>query len=88
MQTQTLTVVRVRVVLFGSYAERLGTDTLELTLPAPAEIGTVVTYLRGLPGGDQLPARPLAAVNLAHVAAETEVKDGDEIAILPPLAGG
>jgi molybdopterin converting factor small subunit len=51
-------------------------------------VGAVLERIRALPGGDQLPARPLCALNLAHVGPETAVSPGDEIAILPPLAGG
>jgi molybdopterin converting factor small subunit len=88
MQTQRLGTVRVRVLLFGSYAERLGAEALDLTIPAPATVGAVVAHLRDLPGGEQLPTRPLIALNLTHVAPEAAVSPGDEIAILPPLAGG
>jgi molybdopterin synthase catalytic subunit len=78
----------VRVLLFGSYAEGLGFETLELTLPSPATVAAVVDHLRSLPGGHQLPPKPLCARNLAHASPDEPVADGDEIAILPPLAGG
>ena len=78
----------VRVLLFASYAEGLGFETQELTLPAPASVGSVVERLRSLPGGDALPPKPLCARNLAHSDPAAPVQDGDEIAILPPLAGG
>jgi molybdopterin converting factor small subunit len=82
------TSLTVRVLLFASYAERLGFETLDLTLSAPATVGAVVHRLRALPGGHQLPPKPLCARNLAHADAEEPVAQGDEIAILPPLAGG
>jgi molybdopterin converting factor small subunit len=41
-----------------------------------------------LPGTRALPERPLAAVNLRHVKLDAPVGDGDEVALLPPLAGG
>lgn len=78
----------VRVLLFASYAEALGFETLELTVPSPATLNTVIAQLRALPGGDQLPPKPLCARNLAHAPAEEAVAMGDEIAVLPPLAGG
>ena len=78
----------MRVLLFASYAEGLGFETLELTLPAPASVGEVLSRLRALPGGDHLPPKPLCARNLAHSDPSDPVADGDEIAILPPLAGG
>ena len=82
------TTVTVRVLLFASYAESLGAEALELTLSSPATVGGVLEQLRGFPGGGLLPPKPLCARNLAHADAAEPVADGDEIAILPPLAGG
>ena len=78
----------VRVLLFASYAESLGVETLEVTVSSPATVGGVVERLRALPGGRLLPPKPLCARNLAHAGAAEPVAEGDEIAILPPLAGG
>ena len=80
--------VTVRVLLFASYAEALGFETVTVTVPAPATLGAVVDRLRALPGGDQLPPKPLCARNLAHASPDEPIAPGDEIAILPPLAGG
>jgi molybdopterin converting factor small subunit len=78
----------VRVLLFASYAETLGAEALQLTLPSPATVGGVLERLRAFPGGGLLPPKPLCARNLAHATWDEPVADGDEIAILPPLAGG
>jgi len=63
-------------------------DTLDLTLPAGSSVGTVVERLRALPGGDRLPLKPLCARNLAHARVTDTLVAGDELAILPPMAGG
>lgn len=78
----------IRVLLFASYAERLGHERLELTVPAGTSVARVLELVRALPGGDQLPRYPLCALNLAHVGPDARVAPGDELAILPPLAGG
>jgi molybdopterin synthase sulfur carrier subunit len=88
MVTAAPSKVNVRVLLFGSYAERLGFESIEMSLASPATVGAVVEQLRGLPGGDHLPQRPLCALNLAHVGPEASLAAGDEVAVLPPLAGG
>jgi molybdopterin converting factor small subunit len=80
--------VAVQVLLFASYAEALGRDALTLTLAAPATVERVLERLRALPGGERLPAHPLCAVNLVHSRADTPLADGDEVALLPPMAGG
>jgi molybdopterin converting factor small subunit len=82
-------VLTVRVRLFGRYAELAGRAELEVSVPAPATVADVVRRVRaGVPGADALPERPLAAVNLRHVRLDAAVHAGDEVALLPPLAGG
>ena len=88
MTTSSTTSIPVRVLLFASYAERLGRGALELELPAGSTVGDVVLAVRALPGGGELPDRPLTARNLEHCALNAPVVAGDEIAILPPMAGG
>jgi molybdopterin converting factor small subunit len=88
MPTAGPATLTVHVLLFASYAETLGLESTDVTLTAPASVGTVVDHLRRLPGGGRLPAKPLCARNLAHAALDEAVTDGDEIAVLPPLAGG
>jgi molybdopterin converting factor small subunit len=80
--------VSIRVLLFASYAESLGFDSIEISVASPATVGAVLERLRALPGGDRLPQRPLCALNLAHVGPEARLVAGDEVAVLPPLAGG
>lgn len=88
MPTAAAAVTTIRVLLFASYAERLGHDALELTVAPGTSVGRLLDLIRALPGGDQLPRHPLLALNLSHVGPEATVGPGDELAILPPLAGG
>jgi sulfur-carrier protein len=88
MPSATATTVTLRVLLFASYAEALGFDSVELTLDSPATVGDVLERLRGLPGAEKLPPRPLCALNLSQVSANAPLSSGDELAVLPPLAGG
>jgi molybdopterin synthase catalytic subunit len=81
--------VRVRFRFFARYAELVGTETHDLAIPAGTTVGAAVGTLREqLPGARALPDAPLAAVNLHHVDAAHVLMDGDELALLPPLAGG
>lgn len=80
--------LRVRALLFARYAELLGCDALELELPAGATVADAVHLVRQLPGGERLPARPLVARALAQVTPDAPLEAGDELAILPPMAGG
>ena len=83
--TSTLT---VRVLLFASYAEMLGLDAIELTFDGSTTVEDAIERLRALPGGERLPPKPLCAVNLSQVRLNTPLASGDELAVLPPLAGG
>jgi molybdopterin converting factor small subunit len=86
--TAVASTVTVRVLLFASYAELLGSDALEMALESPARVSDVLVRLRAFPGGERLPAKPLCALNLAQVEPDTLLGAGDELAILPPLSGG
>ncbi len=80
---------RIRIRFFARYAELVGRQEAEISLPGPVTVGDVVRYVRDeLPGARELPERPLAAVNLRHVKLDAPVRDGDEVALLPPVAGG
>lgn len=80
---------RVRVKFFARYAELVGQDELQLAVPLPATVADVVRRARTeIPGAGAIPERPLAALNLRHVQLDAQVADGDEVALLPPLAGG
>lgn len=79
----------VRIRFFARYAELVGREEAALAVPLPATVGDVVRRIRQeLPGGAAIPERPLAALNLRHVPLDTALADGDEVALLPPLAGG
>jgi molybdopterin converting factor small subunit len=88
MPSTAIPTLTVRVLLFASYAETFGLDSIELTLESAATVKDAVGRLRSLPGGERLPAKPLCALNLSQVGLDTPLASGDELAILPPLAGG
>ena len=78
----------VTVLLFASYADALGQSSVALALPAGATVRDAVARLAGLPGSDRLPPRPLVAVNQRYAPPDQVLSPGDEIAVIPPVAGG
>lgn len=88
MPAAAVDTLTIRVLLFASYADTLGFDSTELSLNAPAKVADALARLRSLPGGERLPPKPLCALNLTHVRGDTPLSAGDELAVLPPLAGG
>ena len=79
----------VRVRFFARYAELVGRSEAAVSVTLPATVGDVVRRVRDdFPGAGDLPDRPLAAVNLKQARLDASVHDGDEVALLPPIAGG
>jgi len=89
MMSPSGTLGTVRVRFFARYAELAGRSEGTVTIPLPATVSDVMKQVRDAwPGASALPAQPLAALNLRHVRLDAPVSDGDELALLPPLAGG
>ncbi len=81
--------VSVTVRFFARYAELLGAARVGIAVPPGSTVATLLAEVRRVvPGAERLPERMLCAVNLVHVLPTQVLHDGDEVAILPPLAGG
>jgi molybdopterin converting factor small subunit len=80
---------QVSVRFFARYAELAGCTSSAVTMETPATVADVIARVREVfPGTSGLPPRPLAALNRRQVKLDAPVSDGDEVALLPPLAGG
>jgi len=77
----------VTVLLFASYAESFGTGSLTLELPEGARVGDAISKVRAR-STSVLPPKPLVAVNQAYARITDALRAGDELAIIPPVAGG
>lgn len=78
----------IPVLLFASYADAFGTRRLEVPLDVPCQVAELVRVIRTMPGGDRLPVVPLVAVNRTWVREDASLQLGDEVALIPPVAGG
>lgn len=78
----------VRVLAFARYADLLGADSLEVPVPTPPTVAGLVASVRRLPGGSGLPPVVLVAVNAHQAGPDDPITPGDEVALLPPMAGG
>ena len=74
----------VTVRLFAGLRERAGTGRREVELPAGARLADVWA---ALDLGEE-PAGLVYAVNRAYVAPEQALREGDEVALIPPVSGG
>jgi len=74
----------VQVRAFARYRELLGFECLELPLPEPPTLATLLTE----PRLAALPQDALMAVNRAFANRQVRICDGDEVALMPPVSGG
>ena len=78
----------LKVALFGITRDIVGTSVIELPTPAPTTVGQLLAEMRR-----QYPAlgelRSCAvAVNNEYAAPDQALHTTDEIALIPPVAGG
>jgi molybdopterin converting factor subunit 1 len=78
----------VTVQLFASYADLLGAPTVELQLATGSTVTDLLTKIRSLPGAERLPQSPRVALNRTFVRSDEIIGAHDEIALIPPVAGG
>jgi molybdopterin synthase sulfur carrier subunit len=84
-----MSTVTVRLRYLARYAELLGVESEELVVAAPVTVAQVVAAVRARhPAASQLPPKPLCAVNFRQALWGDPVAAGDEVALLPPVAGG
>jgi molybdopterin synthase catalytic subunit len=76
--------VQVSIRLFAGLRERAGTGSRRLELDDGA---TLADVWPALDLGDE-PSGLLYAVNKRYANVETELADGDEVALIPPVSGG
>ncbi len=78
----------VRVKLFASYAEVVGAPYLDVSIDESATVADIWIALESLPAASRLPNKPIVAVNLEYADADTPVAASDDVALIPPVAGG
>ncbi len=74
----------VTVHAFARYRELLGFQVLELPVPVPPTLGALLVESRF----QALPLEALLAVNQTFADRSAELKDGDDVALMPPVSGG
>jgi molybdopterin converting factor subunit 1 len=80
--------IEVRVRLFGRYREIAGVRSVSLQFPAGSSVEDLVRHLREKPGLESLPPDAAVAVNRVVASRDRRITAGDEVALIPPVAGG
>ncbi|HUF50314.1 MAG TPA: MoaD/ThiS family protein [Longimicrobiales bacterium] len=81
--------MRIRLLLFALYRDLTGVDELVVDVAEGADAASALAALRARDARfAPLPERPVIAVNREYTLLDTILHEGDELALLPPVAGG
>jgi molybdopterin converting factor subunit 1 len=81
--------VRVTIKLFARLREIAGAGKLERELADGATVGDLLAALRAeFPRLADVTARTITSVNQEFATPDRPLRDGDEVAIFPPVSGG
>jgi molybdopterin converting factor subunit 1 len=81
--------MRIHLLYFASFRDAAGRDEEDRDLAEGTSVRALWQMLsREVPKFASFPSMPPAAVNREYARAETVLNDGDEVAFLPPVAGG
>src|SRR5258708_33639713 len=79
--------MQIRVLFFGMLKDLAGRASDALTLPEDATLGDVLQhYEQAIPR--ELIASLAMSVNQEYAAPDARLRQGDEVALLPPVSGG
>ena len=86
---ETVTTIRVKVLLFAQLRAGFGTDDLAASLPSGATGAGLLRWLsRRNPQVAGLREVSRLAVNCEYVSTGHRLQDGDEVVVIPPVSGG
>jgi molybdopterin synthase sulfur carrier subunit len=78
-----------KVALFGAFRDRMKTDVMTVQLPVGATAGDALAAVCNSADDAARWRRCMrVAVNCSYVSHNTVLNDGDEVALIPPVAGG
>jgi molybdopterin converting factor subunit 1 len=81
--------MRVRVLYFGALKDVFGGEDEMVELAEGSCVAELMAVCRGrFAGRDGLWESIAVAVNQEYARVDVELKDGDEVALLPPVSGG
>jgi MoaE-MoaD fusion protein len=81
--------ISIRVLFFGAARDVVDTNPLDISLDAPATVGSAFRHLAGrFAQLEQFGRSLLFAVNHEYATPDTQLKENDELAVFPPVSGG
>src|SRR5580704_1424882 len=81
--------MHIRVLFFGMLKDLTGRSSDSLELPEPATLRDLLAhYQQQIPRLNQIAASLAMSINQEYAPPESQLKSGDEVALLPPVSGG
>ena len=82
--------MHIKVLLFAMLREKFGKSEIDLELSEGCRAGDVLNHLYkdDRAAADKMKVALLFAVNQTYASSEASIQDGDEVALIPPVAGG
>ncbi len=81
--------IKINALLFGACREAAGVDELSCDLTTPADVASAWNEIKTrFPNLEKFERSALFAVNEEHARKEDHLKEGDTLAIFPPVSGG
>jgi len=86
---EQMSMITVRVLFFGAARDAVGEDQIQLRLGSGPTVGQALEQLHSnYPDLSRFGKSLLVAVNQEYADSNRELRDGDELAIFPPVSGG
>jgi MoaE-MoaD fusion protein len=81
--------MQIRVLFFGMLKDLAGRSADSLELPDHATLRDLLAhYQRHIPRLNQIAASLAMSINQQYAPPDSQLKSGDEVALLPPVSGG
>lgn len=81
--------MKIKVKFFASYREAVGMDELDLEMEGGSNVSQLLEAVKALhPAIGELIEPLIVSVNKEYADFNKVLKDGDEVALLPPVSGG
>lgn len=81
--------MELEIRLFATLKDRTGKDRIRISINEPATVQTLLLAVEdSYPSLAQALPTVLVAVNKSYADPDAPVKDGDEVALFPPVSGG
>ena len=78
----------ISVRLFASVREAVGSNSVTLDLPEGATVSTLTAEMLARYPQVRVLTEARVSVNFEYVAGDHPIREGDDLAVIPPVSGG